>query len=274
MTMPLEVLPLAFIVGIVLGMLGGGGAILMVPMLVYVMHVEPKRAIATSLFVVGVTSAVSAAIHARRGAVRGVVAGVFGAGAMTGAFAGGRVAHFVSASALLVGFALMMLATATAMLRGRKEVMQAASDLRPLGAVILGLGVGFVSGLVGAGGGFLIVPALALVAGLGTKESIGTSLAIIALQSAAGFAGHLSSVSLDWTFTLGVALATLAGSVAGATAGGRLAPVVLRRAFGVLVLVVGTATLARELTLSIAVVAGVSAALLSLFTRARVGTTS
>ncbi len=180
---------LAVVVGVALGLLGGGGSILMVPLLVYVAGLDAKEAIATSLVVVGVTSAVSVVGHARAGRVRWRTGLLFGAAGMAGALVGGLVGGRLPGELLLGGFALMMLATAVAMLRGRREVSGAHAEL-PLVRVLLdGAVVGLVTDLVGAGGGFLVVPALALLAGLPMAAAIGTSLLVIAMKSGAGLAG-------------------------------------------------------------------------------------
>ncbi len=153
---------LATLVGLSLGLLGGGGSILMVPLLAYVAGLEASEAIATSLLVVGVTSAVSVVSHARAGRVRWRIGLLFGAAGMAGAYTGGLVSGFIPGSLLLVGFAAIMITAAIAMLRGRRERPGAGSShAMPTAKVVLeGAGVGFVTGLVGAGGGFLVVPAL------------------------------------------------------------------------------------------------------------------
>lgn len=238
---------LSLVIGVVLGMLGGGGAILTLPMLVYAVHVEPKSAIATSLFVVGATSIVGMIVHARAGTVRWKVGGTFGAAAMAGAFGGGRLAAFVPAQVLLVLFGLVMLVTATAMLKGRKDSGEAPRALAVGRAMALGVAVGLLSGLVGAGGGFLIVPALVLVGGLPVRKAIGTSLLVIGLQSFAGFAGHAAHVTLDWTLLASVTGACVAGSVLGALAGRRVPADVLRRAFAWLVVAMGLLMFAKQL---------------------------
>lgn len=240
---------LSLVIGAVLGMLGGGGAILTLPMLVYVLRVESRAAIATSLVVVGVTSALGTVVHAK--AVRWRVGGVFGAAAMVGAYGGGRLARYVPAGALLAAFAVVMLVTAIAMLRGR-----GADDgtRRPLAigkALALGALVGVVSGLVGAGGGFLIVPVLTLFGGLAMREAVGTSLFVITLQSAAGFAGQMGSVSLDVPLVATVAGASALGALGGAWASGRVPAASLRRAFAWLVLVMGLFVVAKQLPLTV-----------------------
>ena len=191
---------LAVLVGISLGLLGGGGSILTVPLLAYVAGLEPTHAIAMSLLVVGVTSAIAAITHARAGRVSWRVAVLFGLVAMAGAYAGGRLARCIPGTVLLVSFAVIMIAAGVAMLRGRNDTTSADRDqpLPVLRIALLGVAVGMISGLVGAGGGFLLVPALALLGGLPMPTAVGTSLVVIAMQSFAGFAGHLTNEQIDW----------------------------------------------------------------------------
>src|SRR5690606_14983031 len=169
---------LSVLVGVSLGLLGGGGSILTVPILAYVAGMEAKEAIAASLFVVGVTSAVSVVSHARHGRVRWRTGLVFGAAGMAGAFAGGILGGYVPGQVLMIAFALMMLATAVAMIRGRRqEDREPTTGELPVGKVIVaGLVVGLVAGVVGAGGGCLVVPALALLGGLPMPVAAATSL--------------------------------------------------------------------------------------------------
>jgi uncharacterized membrane protein YfcA len=240
---------LAVVVGLTLGMLGGGGSILTVPLLVYVAGLDAKAAIATSLLVVGVTSAVGAVSHARAGRVRWRTGLLFGAAGMAGAYTGGRVAHWIPGEILLLAFAAMMIATAIAMLRGGREVDPARAHAHlPVGRVLLdGAVVGLVTGLVGAGGGFLVVPALALLGGLPMPVAVGTSLVVIAIKSLGGLAGYLATVSIDWGLALAVTAAAVAGALAGGRLAGRIAPDQLRTAFGWFVLVMGTVVLVQEL---------------------------
>ncbi|MEO3756920.1 sulfite exporter TauE/SafE family protein [Mycobacterium sp. B14F4] len=239
---------LAVLVGVSLGLLGGGGSILTVPLLAYVAGLDAKQAIATSLLVVGVTSAVGAISHARAGHVQWRTGLVFGAAGMAGAYGGGLVARFIPGSVLLIGFAVIMIATAVAMLRGRKELDSDGGD-RPLPIVKIvleGLVVGLVTGLVGAGGGFLVVPALALLGGLPMPLAVGTSLVVIAMKSFAGLAGYLSSVQIDWALAGAVTAAALAGALVGARLTSRVNPDALRKAFGWFVLAMSSVILAQE----------------------------
>ena len=193
-------LVLAVFVGISLGLLGGGGAILTVPILTYIVGMEPREAIASSLFIVGVTSVVGMLRHATSGRVRWKTGITFGAASMAGAFVGGITGGYVPGVVLMILFALMMVVVATAMIRGRKNAVPSDGEERQLRislVLIYGLLIGFATGLVGAGGGFLIVPALSILGGLPMAVAVGTSLLVIVLNASAGFAGYLFSVSLN-----------------------------------------------------------------------------
>jgi uncharacterized membrane protein YfcA len=239
---------LAALIGITLGLLGGGGSILTLPMLVYVVKLDSREAIASSLFVVGLTSLVGMVAHAREGRVSFRVGTLFGVAGMAGAYAGGRLAHFVPATLLMLGFASMMLLTSVGMLRGRKAGPSGASGDLALGkAVALGLAVGAISGLVGAGGGFLVVPALSLLGGLPMPRAIATSLMVIAMQSLAGFAGHVVTVTLHWPLLGTVTSACVAGSLVGIRLAKNANPETLRKAFGWLVLGMGVFLLGKQL---------------------------
>ncbi|HSP79530.1 MAG TPA: sulfite exporter TauE/SafE family protein [Myxococcaceae bacterium] len=243
----------SMLIGVLLGLLGGGGSILTVPLLVYILDVEPKTAIAMSLLVVGLTSISAVVMHARAGRVRWRTAFIFGPAGMVGAFAGGRVAGYIPPTFLLLLFVGVMVAAAVAMLR-RKEAAPApgasekgdASEHLPMARVLVqGVAVGALSGLVGAGGGFLIVPALVLV-GLPTQVAVGTSLVVIAMQCAAGLLGHLGHVQLPWGLTGAVLATAISGSFVGGRLAGRVSPAALRKGFAWFVLSIATLMLAAE----------------------------
>jgi uncharacterized membrane protein YfcA len=259
---------LAVFVGVALGLLGGGGSILTVPLLAYVAGMDAKQAIATSLLVVGVTSAIGAISHARAGRVQWRTGLIFGVSGMAGAYGGGLLAQFIPGTVLLIGFAVMMIATAVAMLRGRKHVEVAGSGHRlPVPKIIAeGLVVGLVTGLVGAGGGFLVVPALALLGGLPMPIAVGTSLVVIAMKSFAGLGGYLSSVQIDWAVALGVTAAAVVGALLGARLTARVDPDALRKAFGWFVLAMSSVILAQEIHLAVGVAAAAFTALAALAT--------
>lgn len=256
--MPLG-LALAALIGFALGLLGGGGSILTVPVLVYLLGFDPKAAIALSLAVVGVVSLVGAAGHWRAGNVNVRVALLFGVVAMAGTYGGARLSVFFSGSAQLVLFAAVMLLAAWFMFRGRssgageadrgaegKGERHGSGDAgvggsMPLGLIVVeGLAVGVLTGLVGVGGGFLVVPALVLLGGIPMKEAVGTSLLVIALKSAAGFAGYLGQVEVPWAFLAGFSAVAVVGIAVGTTAVRYVSQDALRRAFAVFLVVMGT----------------------------------
>ncbi|MEZ4369767.1 MAG: sulfite exporter TauE/SafE family protein [Polyangiaceae bacterium] len=237
---------LAALIGISLGLLGGGGSILTLPILSYVMHIPPKPAITMSLIVVGVTSAVATIQHARNGNVRWGTGLFFGASSMLGAFLGGRLSSYIPGAVLLGGFGVMMLVTSLAMLRGRKEP---APDAKPRSLWLIplqGFMVGAVTGLIGAGGGFLVVPALALFARVPMKQAVGTSLFVIAMNTFAGAAGHFGHVTIDWTLTAGFSVAAVLGTFIGTRLARGLNQETLRRAFAFFVLLMGFFVIGAE----------------------------
>ncbi|MFF4772884.1 sulfite exporter TauE/SafE family protein [Microtetraspora fusca] len=238
----------AVVVGLTLGLFGGGGSILTVPLLAYVAGVPTKAAIAMSLFVVGVTSAVSAIGHARAGRIRWKTGLIFGAAGMAGAYGGGLLGPHLPEALLMAAFALMMAATAIAMIRGRKTPSPgpARTDLPIAQVVVEGVVVGVVTGLVGAGGGFLVVPTLVLLGGLPMSVAVGTSLVVIVMKSFAGFAGYLQSVPIDWPTALSVTAAAVVGGLVGGQLAGRIQADRLRKAFGWFVLVMGGFVLSRQ----------------------------
>lgn len=242
---------LAVGIGLSLGLLGGGGSILAVPLLVYVADLPAKEAIATSLLVVGTTSAAGVVPHARAGRVRWRTGLVFGGAGMVGAYIGGRLAVHIPEPVLLAGFGLMMVATATAMILSspmrRGAARHGAGSELPIGrAVADGLVVGLATGLVGAGGGFLVVPALVLLGGLLMPVAVGTSMLVIAMKSFAGLAGYLSTVDVHWGLAAAVTGAATLGSLAGSRLIGRIPERLLRPAFGWFVVLVGLLVLAQQ----------------------------
>ena len=206
---------------------------------------------------VGVTSAVGAVSHARAGRVQWRTGLIFGAAGMAGAYLGGVLARFIPGTVLLIGFAVMMIATAIAMLRGRKNVVASGDGQRmPIVKILAeGLVVGLVTGLVGAGGGFLVVPALALLGGLPMPIAVGTSLIVIAMKSFAGLGGYLSSVHIDWTVALMVTAAAVVGALLGARLTAMVNPDALRKSFGWFVLAMSSVILAQEIHPSVGIAA-------------------
>lgn len=241
-------LMLAVPIGLVLGLLGGGGSVLTVPLLLYGIGLGDKEAIATSLLVVSVTSVFAALPHARAGNVRWGTAAIFGGTAMLGAFAGGNTAQFVPGSILILAFAVMMLITAIKMWKGRKEPSEVHEPSQGKWKLaLIGFAVGFFTGLVGAGGGFLIVPALTLLGGLSIRDAIGSSLVVIAANSIAGFAGYVSHVTIDYRLAGVVIAGAVLGSFVGAYFSTKVSRDRLRRGFAVFVALMGAFIVLKEL---------------------------
>lgn len=239
----------ALVIGLTLGLLGGGGAILAVPVLTYITGLDPVQAIPTSLFIVGVTSLVSLTLHALKKRVVWRTGLVFGAAAMVGAFAGGRAGAYVPAPVLMLSFAAVMTAAAIAMIRGRRQAgdQHEKPQELPISKVLAtGAVVGLVSGFVGAGGGFLIVPALVLLARLPMPKAVATSLLIITMQSASGLAGYALSTPLDWSLAVAITSLAVAGSFIGFRLSNKLPDRGLRKGFGIFVLAIAAVVVIEE----------------------------
>lgn len=247
---------LAACIGISLGLIGGGGSVLAVPILVYIMGVSPKPAIAMTLFIVGFVSLIGVIPHWKKGNVNLKTAFMFGAATMLGAYVGAKIANlpFITGTIQMILFAFMMLVAAGFMIyKSSKSTAQPANNeldlnLYPqpvckycwLWMISEGLGVGVLTGLVGVGGGFAIVPALVLLGNTPIKEAIGTSLLIITLNSVAGFLGYLGSVPLNWNLMATFTLAASLGTFGGAYLSQFINPQQLQRVFGYFLLVVAS----------------------------------
>jgi len=229
---------LAAVIGLSLGLLGGGGSILTVPVLVYVLGYAAKPAIAMSLPIVGITSLIGAALHWRRGNVRVGMAFTFGVFAMIGAFVGAKLSALLSGGVQLALLALVMSAAAASMLRSRNDLGSSAS-WHPGLLILVAFGVGVLTGLVGIGGGFLVVPALVLLAHVPMRQAVGTSLLVISMNAASGFAGYVGAVAVDWTFLARFTAATVAGALAGTALVSRVPQSALKRGFAVFLFAVG-----------------------------------
>lgn len=258
----------ALLIGITLGLMGGGGSILTVPVLVYLFGVDPLPATAYSLFIVGVTSAVGIYPKYKAGMVNLKVALAFGIPSVTGVWISRQwllprlpatLFYYddwsMSKGTFLMTFlALLMLTAALSMIKtatGQPASQRAAENTRlgvyyPLTA-LMGIIEGSLTGLVGAGGGFLIIPALVILTRIPIKEAIGTSLFIIAFKSLIGFAGDLGHYPMDWPLMLGIASVAIAGFYLGNHWGQRIDGARLKKAFGWFVLLVAVSILIREL---------------------------
>jgi uncharacterized protein len=255
----------AIIMGLSLGLIGGGGSILTVPILVYLFNIDAVLATAYSLFIVGFTSLIGSFSHMRFGNIHWRTALVFGIPSIAAVFATRAwlvpalpdplfsVSGVAVSKALgmLIFFALLMVAAAYSMIRKPKARDAVSGEIRFNYPLILGEGavVGTITGLVGAGGGFLIIPALVLLAKLPMKQAVGTSLIIIAAKSLIGFTGDLRGDELiDWRFLGLFSAVAVIGILAGSVLSKRIPNEKLKPAFGWFVLVMGVYIIGRELS--------------------------
>lgn len=231
----------ALVVGLSLGLLGSGGSILTVPILVYVIGEPAKLAVAVSLAIVGIIALIGAASYARQRLVEWRHVLHFGVPGIFATYAGAWFSHFVSGAVQLIVFAVIMGLASWTMLRPARPAADAPPQRHFAWLLAAGVGVGLITGFVGVGGGFLFVPALVILGGLSMHRAVGTSLAVIALNSASGFIGHYAqlaagNIRVPWAEIAVFAAIGTAGGLAGHLVGSRLAPGSLRRAFGVLLI--------------------------------------
>ena len=254
----------AILIGISLGLIGGGGSILTVPVLVYILGVNPVLATAYSLFVVGSTSLVGAATYMRKGLVNYKTALVFAVPSFIAVFLTRKFlvpalpdplftvgeAIITKNIGIMVFFALIMLAASYSMIFAKKCVD--CDEDEPVAfnfpmIALEGSVVGVITGIVGAGGGFLIIPALVLLAKLPMKMAVGTSLLIIAAKSLVGFLGDLSTQTIDWQMLLIFTGLSIVGIFIGSALSKKINEKVLKTGFGWFVLVMGIYIITKEL---------------------------
>ena len=244
---------LALVVGLVLGILGGGGSLLAVPIFLYVFDVPPKPAIAMSLVVVGMSAFVGFLTHLRQRTITFPIAAMFGLLAMAGAFAGARVAPHVPARVQLALFAAFALTASAFMLRDSIRAPAAAStaegvEHRPRFSTMLGIlavGVGMLTALIGAGGGFLIVPALVLLGDVPVRCAVGSSLLIIAMNATSAVAGYVGQVKFDWGLVGWFTTVAAGGAIVGTRITRRLPSARIKQGFAIMILVLGTYMVVR-----------------------------
>lgn len=237
---------LGLLIGALVGLLGGGGSILAVPALVYVVDQPLPQAVATSLLVVGITAVVALLPRLRGRQIAWRIALVFGAAGAATAFAGAAVNRLLPADVVLAIFALLMVAAGVRMLQDKPGTGAACATgqgtvnwHRCLPRTVAGgLVVGFFTGLLGVGGGFLVIPVLVIVLGLPMTTAIGTSLVIVAVNSAAGFAAHAGDAPIDVPITVGFTAAAVVAAVIAGRRGARLDTNRLKRWFAWLVFAV------------------------------------
>ncbi|MDR9458489.1 MAG: sulfite exporter TauE/SafE family protein [Salegentibacter sp.] len=245
----------ALIIGVVLGLIGGGGSILTVPVLVYLMAINPVTATAYSLFVVGSSSLVGAIKNMKTGLVDLRTATVFAIPAFIAVYITRmyivpaipehlfNVADFEITKniGIMLFFAIIMILASISMIRGKKSLKPEPTEVAynyPL-IIVEGVVVGVLTGIVGAGGGFLIIPALVLLAKLPMKKAVATSLLIIAVKSLIGFIGDVQNLEIDWIFLLVFTSLSIAGIFLGVYLNKFIDGNKLKKAFGWFVLIMG-----------------------------------
>lgn len=254
----------SLVIGISLGLIGGGGSILTVPVLVYLFKVEPVLATAYSLFIVGLSSLIGAVPKYKQGQVNLKTALIFGLPAIAAVFATRKfiiplipntvfsVGDFVVTKSILMMllFAILMVFASVSMIRDKKKTEESEIEEQKFNYPMIlleGAVVGILTGLVGAGGGFLIIPALVLLSKLPMKQAVGTSLLIIAAKSLIGFTGDLSHYTMDWKLLLTVSGIAVAGIFAGDALSKKIDGNKLKKGFGWFVLVMGIYIIIKEL---------------------------
>ncbi|NLT29859.1 MAG: sulfite exporter TauE/SafE family protein [Propionibacterium sp.] len=241
----LWVVPLGLIVGLALGSLGGGGSILTVPALVYLLGQSPQAATTGSLIIVGLTSLAGTLPHRRKGNVRVTQGLIFGALGIVGSFVGARLAAGVAPEVLMSAFAGLMFVVGALMIRKVRRAGRGGGSggsetgVRPVRLVLAATGVGLLTGFFGVGGGFAVVPALVLVLGLSMPVAVGTSLLVIAINSATALVFRLGSgVEIDWLVVGAFSVFAVIGSLLGARVTQRISATTLTKAFIVMLLAV------------------------------------
>lgn len=231
---------LALAIGLAMGVLGGGGSIIAVPAFTFLLHLPPKDAIVTSLAVVGLAATAGAIGGFVRGVVPIAVSLTVGLSATIGAYAGAAAGARVSDHVQLAILAVVMFVAAVALWREQRTTVARVAHASTGLLAVLGLAVGALTGLVGVGGGFLIVPALAIGAGLPMQQAAAASLFVIALAAFSGLAGYLGHATLAWGFILPFGAIAAAGTLAGGTIALRLPQRRLQQAFAVSLVVLGS----------------------------------
>lgn len=231
------------VVGLALGALGGGGSVLAVPALIYLLHFSPVAATTASLLIVTATSLTALVTHARAGNVRWKAGAAFAAAGLVPAALVGAAAARVPQEVLTAAFAVLAAAVAVTMLRPRAAPDEKAEEeqraARPVPAAVTGAGLGGMTGLLGVGGGFLVVPALVNVLGFRMRAAIGTSLLVIAVNSLAALSGRGDTFgSLDWAVVAPFTGAAILGAWYGKRLAAKVSGTALKKTFGVVLLVV------------------------------------
>ena len=233
----------AAFVGLSLGLTGAGGSIITLPVLVFLAGLPPKEAVGLSLFVVGVAALAGTYQRFRSGDFHPKAATIFAISGMAGAVGGAHLTPLVSGRVLMIVFAVLMLGVAVNMLSGSKLDHPEGSDCHPWKCLGVGLCVGILTGFIGVGGGFLLMPALVKFARLPLQVATGTSLAVISFNSAAGFVSHFGEAPPRWPLAFVFGGIAVVGVLAGSSFARRMPVVGLRRGFAVIVIATGAIVL-------------------------------
>lgn len=236
---------LATIIGLTLGLLGGGGSILTVPVLVYILKIDPKTAIALSLGIVGLTSLFGSFKHFKNIQVKAAL--IFAPFAMIGSFSGAKLAQYLSSNTQLLFFSIIMIIASIQMLKKKKSSNIEIKEINYLLFSIIAVVVGIITGIVGVGGGFLIVPALTVLGRIPIKKSIGTSLFIIFLNSSTGFLGYYDQVVIDWNFMLSFSMFSIVGVLIGSHFMNYIPKMILKKVFAYFLIIMGIYILFKNL---------------------------
>jgi len=232
--------------GFALGIFGSGGGIIVVPALIYLLHLPPKEAIAMGLGIIAITASLTTLDHWRAKNIDWRAAATFGPIGMIGTYAGARLGAIAPAAFQLGLFAVVMYIAAYRMLRKSAVTVESDHKTHVVLLAAAGIGVGLLAGVVGVGGGFLIVPALVLLANVPMKRAVGTSLAVVSLNSVSGFAGYMGTVAINYTLMGSFAAVTVLSSFAGARMVRRLHADTLKKSFAWSLVVAATYIMARS----------------------------
>lgn len=253
----------SILIGIALGLIGGGGSILTVPVLVYLFGVSPLLSTSYSLFIVGSTSLIGAVNNFKQGFVNVKTALLFGLSSISTVFLirkfiipnipkeVAKIGDFIITEnmMMMVLFAILMVIAAIAMINNGKTIKENSLVKKKSNIIkllIYGVAIGITTGFLGAGGGFLLIPTLVILVGLPMKEAVGTSLLIIALNSLFGFTGDLGHFDIDWVFLLKITFIAIIGLFIGSKMGKEIESDKLKKGFGFFVLIMGIYIIVKE----------------------------
>lgn len=230
---------LALLVGLSLGLLGGGGSVLTVPILVYSAQLEAKEAIGMSLAIVGVTTIIGSISHYKNNNINIKLAIIFSLFAIPGTFLGSYLGTLISGDMQLLIFAIVMVFAASFMLKDRKEIENQDTKINYPLTVLSSFFVGTMTGLIGVGGGFLIVPALMFFTKTDMRKSVGTSLIIISINSFFGFISYMQIIQIKWDILMQFVVASIIGILIGSSLVHKIPQAKLKKGFAIFLILMG-----------------------------------